>query len=143
MEVYIIEGPANSGKSSLIYSQYLKLLNTKNYTIVENEKPDILSDFKILLKNKDTKECTLFNSPTDDARCITNFEKFYRQWSEDRKGRKGYNITRIITSCRPNTNGTDDEALYEQTRDVIKKIAPSVPPEQYHVIDISLLGKFE
>lgn len=138
MEVYIIEGPADSGKSSLIYSQYLKLLNTKNYAIVENEKPGILSDFKIILENleNEEKECTLFNSPTDDAKCITNFEKFFNKYS-NRK------ITRIITSCRPNTNGHGDEALYRQTRDVIKKIAPSVPPEQYHVIDISLLGEFK
>ncbi len=76
MEAYIIEGGPDAGKSSLIYAQYLRLMNTNKYKLVGNEIPHKLNDFRLLIENEDTKECILFNSPSDDNKCINLFDQF-------------------------------------------------------------------
>lgn len=73
METYIIEGGIDSGKSTLIYAQYLRLMNTNKYKLVESNFPHALTGFRLLIKHIDTNECVFFNSPTDDTECIDLF----------------------------------------------------------------------
>lgn len=98
MEAYVIEGAPNAGKSTLIYAQYLRLMNSNNYKLVESEYPHALTGFRLLIENIYTRECIYFNSPTDDKACINQFKDFFQKHSI------GYNITKIVTSCRDDNN---------------------------------------
>lgn len=127
MNVYLISGPAEVGKSSLILAQYKRLMSSNDYVLVENENPHSLNDFRYLLQSSITGECILLNSPTDDSHCIDDFEAFYN------KHRSIYNITTIITSIRdksinPNFN--------RWTMEAINRMAPT----NIYTIDLSPLS---
>lgn len=98
MEAYIIEGAPDAGKSTLIYAQYLRLMNSNNYKLVESEYPHALTGFRLLIENIHTHECIYFNSPTDDGECIDLFQDFYLKYYTS------YNIVKIVTSSRDNGN---------------------------------------
>ena len=98
MEAYVIEGAPDAGKSTLIYAQYLRLMNSNNYKLVESEYPHALTGFRLLIENIHTSECVYFNSPTDDGECIDLFQDFYLKYCTS------YNIVKIVTSSRDDGN---------------------------------------
>lgn len=125
METYIIEGGIDSGKSTLIYAQYLRLMNTKKYKLVESNFPHALTGFQLLIKHIDTNECVFFNSPTDNLKCIKSFRDFYNTHSQN------YKITKIVTSCRDNN--------YPPLRNKVLDFINSLNPSKIETINLSPL----
>ncbi|NDV66512.1 hypothetical protein [Bacteroides sp. 224] len=94
MKVHLIEGPENAGKSSLIYAQYRRIMNTNQYKLVENHSPQSLDDFIYLIQHTETEKCILFNSATDTFPCIHRMEQFYNTF------KRVYNIVTVVSSNR-------------------------------------------
>lgn len=117
MEIYLIEGSANTGKSSLILAQFRRLMKTGKYILVENENPHSLDDFRFLIEEKNTEQCILFNSPTDDKKCIKGLDAFINKCNR-------YNVKTVISSIRAQNSNPDLNIL---THDVIKRNFPNAP----------------
>lgn len=128
MEIYLINGPEDIGKSSLILAQYYRLMSMKLFNIVEQENvtPFSLNDFRYLLKNQKTNECIYLNSPTDTKECINDFENFYL------KNYRTYNITTIVSSIRDKNHNS---ILFKLTMDAINRMGMA----NIHTIDLSPL----
>ncbi len=115
MEIYLIEGPENIGKSSLIYAQYIRCMKTGNFKEIYSDLPNSLDDFIFVLENLSTGEYILFNSPTDERSCIVRFNKIINQYNNS-------NLTKIVTSIRDMNN---NPKLHKWTMDVIKNHYPN------------------
>lgn len=115
MEIYLIEGPTNIGKSSLIMAQYLRCVNTGNFKEIYNYHPDSLSNFIYVIENLSTGDYILFNSATDDWNCIDRFDQTINRFHGK--------LTKIVTSIRD----TSSPKLHQWTMDIIHKYYPGIP----------------
>jgi len=116
MKTIFIEGASNSGKTTIIKEYSEKLLTTGEYDIVFSHKVDT-DELVYLLKNRDTGDCILLNSPADMKGLIDELDRLLGEFTST------YTITIMISAIR---HRNVNRHLFERMHSVAKKYSTDI-----------------